>query len=1176
MAKTYKNRIAAIITALALLPPLVSVMLSLSGCETPIDAENSRGIESPFASFRDIPEVTQSEIAAIEELQRKYTSLSFGMIPSTELFYKSNGEHGGYSVFFCEWLTQLFGIEFIPKNLSSFEIAERLDKNELDFTGNMMATPERRLKYHLTDPIAERQFITVRITGSPDFAEILAQRPLKFVFIQNTPLEEFVAAVTDRSTYEASWVTDYVAAYEMLKSGEADAFIAASIIDAYFIDYEDVVIENYFPLIFNPVSMATGNDEFEAIISVIDKALQSGALPYLAHLYTRGEREYRLHKIERMLTDDERAYIAANPVIPVAAFNVNYPLSFYNPRENQWDGIYFDLLKQVTHYTGLKFEVAHDEHANFGDLLRLLESGAVRAIPSLARSPQREETNIWSQYTIIDEYAALISKADFPKVTINEIHHVRVGVAANTSHARMFREWFPHHTQITEFDGIDGALEALKNDDVDMVMTGSNRVLHLTHFQELPGYKINRVFGEPVDTQIAFTRDEVVLRSIVDKVFGILDVEEITSQWTQRTYDYRAKVIEAQRPWLIGLIVLLFLIFVLVVIILITKSGEGARLKTLIDEKTWEAREAEDNMRIARDFAEDANRSKSIFLANMSHEIRTPMNSIIGFSELASDDDISAKTSEYLKNISDNAKWLLNIVNDILDSAKIESGRVTLEQIPFDLQDVIEQCRMAIEPQTDDKGIALLCGADSFSSQFEEQVGNNQFSGDPVRLRQIFSNLLSNAVKFTDSGTIKLNVALIERDDRYARVRFAVKDSGIGMSEEQVDKIFKPFIQADESVTRRFGGTGLGLTIAKDLIELMGGVLTVKSTQGQGSEFSFELMFDLVDSTRASSAHKIMLSDLEKPNFCGEVLVCEDNALNRQVICEHLKRVGLETAVAFDGKQGVDMVAQRMKNGEKTFDLIFMDIHMPVMDGLEATREIFALGVETPIVALTANIMAGDLELYKNSGIVDYLGKPFTSQVLWRCLLKYFTPVSVTAIDSQNQSKESEQLMEKAMLSFAENNQEAFEQIKAALEGGDVKAAHRITHSLKSNAAQIEKNALRKAAAQAEEALAGGSNLLTQAQLNALETELKAVLTELAPLAEKHNSREIKQITDKAAIHEILARLEPMLRAKNPGCEDMLDEVQSIPGSENLVSYMKNYNFKEALQALEELSSTHR
>jgi CheY-like chemotaxis protein len=376
-----------------------------------------------------------------------------------------------------------------------------------------------------------------------------------------------------------------------------------------------------------------------------------------------------------------------------------------------------------------------------------------------------------------------------------------------------------------------------------------------------------------------------------------------------------------------------------------------------------------------------ASRSKSVFLANMSHEIRTPMNSIVGFSEFALDEDASPKMRDYLTKIQINAELLLQIINDILDISKIEFGKMELEKIPFDMHELLAGCRALITPKAAEKEIALHF--------YAEPIIGKKPLGDPTRLRQVFVNLLSNAVKFTNSGVVILNAKVIEKSERTIKMYFEVKDSGIGMTPEQIEKIFDPFMQAETGTTRQYGGTGLGLVITKSIVELMGGTLSVESAPGIGSKFSFDITFDTIDIDEDRLEKKIALNELEKPLFEGEVLLCEDNVMNQQVICEHLARVGFKTVVAENGKIGVEMVKDRREKGEKQFDLIFMDIHMPVMDGIEASTKIIELDAGIPIVAMTANIMSGDLEKYKQSGMSDFIGKPFTSQELWRCLLKY-------------------------------------------------------------------------------------------------------------------------------------------------------------------------------------------
>jgi len=410
------------------------------------------------------------------------------------------------------------------------------------------------------------------------------------------------------------------------------------------------------------------------------------------------------------------------------------------------------------------------------------------------------------------------------------------------------------------------------------------------------------------------------------------------------------------------------------------------RVELAVHERTATLEESRQQLTIDVETEKRANQHKSAFLATLSHEIRTPMNSIIGFSELAMDGDISRETRDYLEKIVDNAGVLLLMINDMLDLSKIEAGKMELENIPFDMSELLKSCRSLIMPKAIEKNLILHF--------YAEPSMNQKPMSDPLRLRQVLVNILSNAVKFTSKGSVKLIVRILDKTENTIDMSFEVTDSGIGMSSEQIAKIFEPFSQAEAGTTRKFGGTGLGLAITKKILEAMGSSINVESTPGIGSRFSFTLTFDTIETTGINGyQEEVIIGKIEKPVFEGEVLLCEDNNMNQMVICDHLTRVGLKPFLAENGKQGVEMVKKRKEQGCKQFDIVLMDIHMPVMDGLEAADLILALEPDIPIVAVTANIIAEDRELYKEKGMLDCLGKPFTSQELWHCLMKFFTPV---------------------------------------------------------------------------------------------------------------------------------------------------------------------------------------
>ncbi|MGB0404297.1 MAG: PAS domain S-box protein [Salibacteraceae bacterium] len=456
----------------------------------------------------------------------------------------------------------------------------------------------------------------------------------------------------------------------------------------------------------------------------------------------------------------------------------------------------------------------------------------------------------------------------------------------------------------------------------------------------------------------------------------------------------------------------------------------------------------------AKNQAELSSRAKEIFLANMSHEIRTPMNGILGMARQLEKSELNKDQKFYLKTITSAADHLMVILNDILDLSKIESGHLEIENTNFSILEVIDRTKNILFAKAEEKGLA-------FFTKLDPAISASCF-GDPTRLNQILINLTGNAVKFTSEGSVSIHCNVLHSNEKNQRVEFSIQDTGIGMSNDYIEKIYDKFSQEDKSIARKFGGTGLGMSISKQLVELMGGKLKIESKKNQGTNITFALNFGIANNElkEESKIYQFDPGEIHERVKGKKILLAEDNEMNQLVVSTSLDYIGLNYDIANNGLEAIEA----MKKNE--YDLILMDINMPKMDGIDATKNIReSINTEIPIIALTANAMEGANKKYLSAGMSDYLAKPFAEEELFEMLCKWIGGNSKTETTKlgtemttnqlynleklQKISRGNQAFIDKMLNLFITRIPEALNEINQAYQASDLETVYKTAHRIK-------------------------------------------------------------------------------------------------------------------------------
>ena len=536
----------------------------------------------PIKTYKDIPGVTAEEISAIEALKAGRATFSYGALLGTELFILPDGSYAGFTPLFCALLSELFGIAFVPEMHEWHELMARLNDHSLDFTGELTPTEERRQKFHMSLPIAKR---ALRIFTHVDSDWIQTESDihgLKLGFLEGSIVADTVGKIY-RLPFHRVDIEDYQKAARMLRDGEIDVFVTEAASDPVFGGYPFIRSATFFPMVYESVAMTTANPALAPVISVVSKYIAAGGIDTLYGLYQEGEFEYAKYKLYRSFTSAERSFLhnlrLRNEPILVAFERDNYPVSFYNEKEGAFQGIAVDVLKEISRLIGVNFETATTKDTVWAEIYEKVKAGEVPMTAQLLPSATRMEHFLFSAVPYSRSYYAIMSRADYPHLATYQVARATVGVMRKSGHQDIYRELFPENDNMKEYATLEESLDALERGDVDLLMGSEHLLLFEANYREKPGLKINIKLRAPMDSYFGFSKDQEVLRSIIDKAQQFVRTDRIEINWAGRTSDYSKKFAEERATFLTMFVGVLGVILLMVIFLLARTIFLGKKLK---------------------------------------------------------------------------------------------------------------------------------------------------------------------------------------------------------------------------------------------------------------------------------------------------------------------------------------------------------------------------------------------------------------------------------------------------------------------------------------------------------------------------------------------------------------------------------------------------------------------
>lgn len=890
-------------------------------------------------------------------------------------YVNEKGEYQGIASEYLEIISKYTGLKFEINASDWYSVISNIKDKKLDMLACVAKTSDRENYLNYVSPYLTIDVVVIakKELNIKSFDEIqnytIAVQKGNFVYekiMKKYPNVKFVFASSNKE------------AFDLVSYGKADIFIGNMPVFSYFIEKELYTnIEVKFKADFDKIDLSMAIlKENTTLFNIIQKVMPKIIEDEKEKINKKWVFELKEEKLAHF-TQDEINWIKNNPKIKISGDFFWPPYSFYDENGN-YIGIVPDIVNEVFKDSGLDLEYVKTN--SWADTLNLIKDKKINLIDSISYSASRSEYLNFSNKYIGAEIVIISNNKETNYInSFNNITNKKIATVKGYSIIEDIKRDFPQIKNIKEYDNALEGLKELSNSQIDYFILDIPSFEFYSKKHGLSNLKIVGPTGYNYGYGFGVKKDDVLLVSILNKLLENIPIEkkdEIYRKWIKIDYEQK---IDYELIWNI----LTISIIILAIIFYWNRTlkeeiTQKEKIQKELEKERNNIQSLNEELKKAKDVAENISKQKSEFLANMSHEIRTPMNSVIGFTEILEKEITNPVHKEYLNTIKKGGNALLRIINDILDLSKIEAGKLEIRNESLNPTNLFLEIESIFHSKIISKNIAFIVDIDKTIPKY--------IIIDGVRIRQVLFNLIGNAIKFTQKGHVKLKVENVYKDNIKSKIDliFSVEDTGIGIDEKNLETIFNAFEQQENHDVAKYGGTGLGLAICTKLIKMMNGEIKVESQKNKGSTFT--VIFR--DIPVSSMEDEVVTSKLKASNIMFEkavILVVDDVLENRKLVQASLKDYDIDLIMAENGKEAIEL----LKN--VNVNLILMDLRMPVMDGYEAATILKndERLKNIPLIALTASVMGKDLEKVSKYGFDGYLRKPVILDDLIEELAKY-------------------------------------------------------------------------------------------------------------------------------------------------------------------------------------------